>query len=103
MRAQYEGHSATGDVLSAILGWPHVDQEGGVEGSGVVVFLVPETEGRSICDLARCIEDGKITRAGVIRYLQCLELYSGVGGEVEVRHICVIEASEIELDIGSMC
>ena len=103
MRAQYEGHSATGDVLAGILGWPHIDQEGGVEGCCVVVCFVPETEGSLICDLARCIDDGKITRPGVVCHLQCVQLYSGVLAEVEVIDIRIIEGSEMELDVASIC
>ena len=102
MRAKYEGHSATGVVLSGILGRPYVDQEGGVVGSQVVVFFGSETEGSGICDLARRIEDGIVTRTGIICHLQCSELYVGVLGEVEVGDICEGEAIEIEFDISLM-
>ena len=80
-----------------------VDQEGGVEGCGVVVFGIPETEGSGICDLAGRIEDGNIMRPGVKRHLQRSELYVGVLGEVEVGDIGEKETIEIELDIILMC
>mgnify|MGYP007076045854 CR=1 FL=1 len=67
------------------------------------MFLVPETEGILICDLAKCIDAGIGTRPGVIRHLQRVQLYSGLIAKFEDVRKFTIEASEIELDIASMC